>query len=298
MVRVPATFPVPVPPADPAVAIRQWAGILTIPDGLLAGRHFQIDDWQLAFLRDALAPGVREAVLSVARKNGKSAICALMLLAHLCGPLHRPGWRGLVASITAELSKELRHQIEAIAGENALPVEVRRSPTPGEVLGPNRCRLSFLACDKATGHALGADVALFDELGLLPEAKRDVWNAVRSSVSGRDGEVIAISIQGDSPMMRELMERKGDPAVAVHKFAAPDGCKIDDATAWHVAYPGLRLAVVSKDWKPSGRQSWQGLRSWRHHGHHQKKLHAGTRRYGALPRSGAVSVGSLQRSVE
>lgn len=168
-------YPVPDPPVDPAKAIAEWSAGLVIPDGLLAGQRFTIADWQLRFLREALADGVREAGLSVGRKNGKSALVGLLLLAYLVGPLHKPGWRGIVTSVTGELAKELRHQIEAIAETNNLPVEVRRSPTPGEVIAPNRARLSFLAADKSTGHALGADLAVVDELGLIPESKRDLW---------------------------------------------------------------------------------------------------------------------------
>ena len=91
---------VPVYPDEPAEAIKQWAETLTIPDGIRQGEHFQIADWQHSFLTDALRPETREACLSVARKNGKSALVALMLLAYLSdkGPLHRHGWRGLVVS--------------------------------------------------------------------------------------------------------------------------------------------------------------------------------------------------------
>ena len=195
IIRTPASYPVPVAPSDPAQAIREWAGTLVVPDGRLAGKHFDVADWQVAFSRDSLAPGCREAGLSVARKHGKSALVALLLLSYLVGPLHKPGWRGIVTSLTGEHSKELRHQIEAIATANGLPVDIRRSPTPGQALGSNRTRLSFLPADKGTGHALGADLGVVDELGLLPESQRDLWNAIRSCVSGRDGRVVAISIQ-------------------------------------------------------------------------------------------------------
>ena len=233
---------VPVYPDEPAEAVAQWAQTLTIPDGLLQGEHFRIADWKLRFLRDTLAPGTREACLSVARKNGKSALCALLLLAYLSdqGPLHRHGWRGLVVSLTGQLAIELRHQIEAIAAASGLAVEVRKAPYPGQVLGPDRCKVTILASDRGTGHGLGVDLAIIDELGLIPEAKRDLINAVKSSTSARDGRVIAISIRGDSPFMGEIEERaKSDPAVVFHEYAAPADCKLDDEEAWHKANPGL-----------------------------------------------------------
>ena len=98
IVHTPASYPVPVAPIDPGLAIRDWAATLTIPDGILAGRRFHIDDWQLSFLRDALAPGVRLAALSIGCKNGGSMLVGLILLSFLVGPLHFPGWRGIVVS--------------------------------------------------------------------------------------------------------------------------------------------------------------------------------------------------------
>ena len=245
IVHAPASYPIPVAPIDPAQAIREWAATLVIPDGLLSGKHFDVADWEVAFLRDALAPGCRDAALSVSRKNGKSALVALLLLSYLVGPLHFPGWRGLVTSLTGQHSKELRHQIEAIAGANGLPVEIRRSPTPGECLGPNRTRLSFLPADAGTGHSLGADLAVVDELGLMGEAQRDLWNAIRSSVSGRDGRVVAISIQGGGPFMPEIAERASDPSTVWHHYAAPFDCKLDDPVAWAAANPGLAGGIKS-----------------------------------------------------
>ena len=211
-----------------------------MPDGLLQGERFQLHDFQLRFLRDALAPGIREAGLCIGRKNGKSALVAILLLSYLCGPLHKPGWRGLVTSLTGGLAIELRNQIEAIAASSGLPVEIRRAPYPGAILGPNRTRVTILAADRATGHGLGVDLAIFDELGLVPESKRGLYSAVRSSVSARDGRTIAISIMGDpGSIMAEVKARSNDPAVCFHHYAADPGCKLDDRAAWHAANPGL-----------------------------------------------------------
>ena len=167
------------------------------------------------------------------------------MLGHLVGPLHRPAWRGLVTSITGELAKELRDQIEAIAEASGLQVDVRQTPTPGRIYGPNRCRVDFLAADKATGHGRGADLAIIDEAGLLGDNRRRLFNAVASCVSARDGRLWAISIQGDGPMFREMGERAADPAVVWHCYRAPDGARLDDRAAWRAANPGLASVIKS-----------------------------------------------------
>ncbi len=64
-----------------------------VPSGLGAGAPLRLRPWQQAFFRHVYEPRqrngshvVRRAVLSVGRKNGKSALTAALVLAHLVGP--------------------------------------------------------------------------------------------------------------------------------------------------------------------------------------------------------------------
>ena len=69
---------------------------LTVPPGHpRAGEPMALPAYATKFFRDALKPGVREARLFVARKNGKSAVLAVLIPAHLAddGPLWRRCWR-------------------------------------------------------------------------------------------------------------------------------------------------------------------------------------------------------------
>ena len=254
------------PETDPAGAIAEWAErCLKVPTGPLRDRSFRLDPWQIEWMRRALADDIREAGLSVARKNGKSGLVAVLLLAHLCGPLNAAEWRGLVTSLTGELAKELRHAIEATARISGLldtrrgertaedfdrerPIRVYKSPTPGRIDGANGARLDFLAADKAGGHAVGADLACIDEGGLMPEALRTLWAAIASSVSGRDGRLLVISVRGDGPMFAELAERSDDPTVHWKEFAAADDSRLDDPAAWHAANPGLASGIKSESY--------------------------------------------------
>ena len=212
-----------------------------MPTGVLQGKRLVLYDWQIGFLRAALAlPAGGTAALSVARKNGKSGLIAALLLGYLVGPLNKQHWRCLVASLTAELAKELRHQVMALAETASLPVKLNKTPTPGIITGLRGAQVQFLAADKASGHASSADLVVIDELGLFQENKRHLWDAMRSSVSARqDGRVIAISIKGNGPMMAELEELKDDPGVVWHEYAAAPDCQIDDPAAWAAANPGL-----------------------------------------------------------
>ena len=59
--------------------------------------------------------GAGNRCLCMARKNGKSALCSVLALGYLCGPLNVAGWRGAVASLSVLKANELRRQCEEIA---------------------------------------------------------------------------------------------------------------------------------------------------------------------------------------
>ena len=228
-------------PDDPAGAVASWsASFLKVPPGHdAAGSPLELPSYFVDFLGNALAPGVREAGCFVARKNAKSACVAVLILAHLAedGPLRSLGWRCGAASLSREKAAELWSQARDIADASGL-----RGFTFGRVPRKIESRfghVAFLSADRSAGHASGFDLAIVDELGLFPEKGRDLVAGLISATSARDGRLLAISVIGDSPLTRELMERSGDPAVAVHVHQAPKDCGLEDEAAWRSANPAL-----------------------------------------------------------
>ena len=179
--------------------------------------------------------GAHESALCVARKNAKSAVCAVLALAYLVGPLRQPGWRGAIASVSKEKAAELRAQVAAIAEASGLPVTVRRAPYPGAIISSTGT-LETLSADRTAGHASGFDLVIIDETGLMAERSRELLAGLRSSVSAKGGRVLHISVRGDSPLFREILE---NPATVSRVYAADDGAAIDDRRAWAAANPGL-----------------------------------------------------------
>lgn len=226
--------------------IKWSANTLRVPFGLLMSKPYVIEEWQTKWLAGALEANCLESFLSVARKNGKTGLIAAILLCYLIGPWNRKQWRGIVTSLTGLLAKELRTQMEETAkASNLLHVggslKFLKSPTPGRAIGKNGASVDFLAADKATGHAIGADLALIDEAGLLQENNRSLWNALLSCVSGRAGKLWCISIKGRGPMFAELLSRahEDDPDVYGVEYSCSPDASLDDPTAWAASNPGL-----------------------------------------------------------
>lgn len=223
------------PTADPVGELAAWAaGSLKVPPGHpLACQPMALPDFAEKFLRAGWT--AHESACCVARKNSKSAVCAVLALGHLCGPLRSPGWRGAVASVSKGKAAELRNQVAAIAEASGLDVTVRRSPYPGAILSPFGT-LETLSADRTAGHASSFDLVIVDETGLMPERSRELLAGLRSSVSAKGGRVIHISVRGDSPLFAEILS---NPATVAHVYAAPDDCAIDDRDAWAAANPTL-----------------------------------------------------------
>ena len=59
-----------------------------VPEGKLVGQPIVLEDFQKKFIFDVYdnPHGTHMAILSLARKNGKTALIACLLLAHIIGP--------------------------------------------------------------------------------------------------------------------------------------------------------------------------------------------------------------------
>ena len=236
--RVVVSAPIYSLPDDPVGALAAWAkATLVVPPGHpLAGQPMVLH----AFAEDFLRAGwdAQESALAVARKNSKSAICAVLALGHLVGPLRTAGWRGAVASVSKEKASELRNQVAAIAEASKLPdITIRQAPYPGRIISSTGT-LETLASERTAGHSSSFDLVVIDETGLMPERSRELLAGLRSSVSAKAGRVIHISVRGDSPLFGEILD---NPAVISRIYAAPEGCEIDDRAAWAAANPALGL---------------------------------------------------------
>ena len=226
-------FPVP---ADPVGALVEWSReVLKVPTGHpRAGEPMALPGFAVDFLRAGWT--AHESALCIARKNAKSAICAVLALGFLAGPLRVPGWRGAVASVSKEKAGELRAQIEAIARASDLEgLRFKRAPYPGAVISGTGT-LEVLSSDRTAGHSSSFDLVVVDETGLMPERSRDLLAGLRSSVSAKDGRTVHISVRGDSPLYAEILT---NPATVAHVYMAADGCELDDEAAWRAANPGL-----------------------------------------------------------
>lgn len=193
---------------------------MPVTQGRMAGTKFKLQDWQIEkFLAPTYATDeygrrpVRTSVLSMARKNGKTAISAALALCHLVGPeAEQRGelYIGAVDKIQAgkcfaeckamiEAHLELSERVNVVRFSKEIEVEAGY-PGEGSVL-------KAVSADADSKLGLSPSFTIMDEAGY--HKSRALYDAFDSALGGRDEPlIILISTQArdDTHFFSELID--------------------------------------------------------------------------------------------
>lgn len=219
------------------------------PEGQHVGRPIRLDKFQREFILAIYdnPRGTRRAYLSIARKNGKTALIAGILLAHLCGPeaqLNSQIVSGALSRDQAAIVFSLAAKMVQLSPE--LSQLVRIVPSSKRLLGLSRnVEYRALAADGHTSHGLSPILAILDEVGQVRGPKSDFIDAITTS-QGAHAEPLLIAISTQAPNDADLFSvwvddalNSADPRIVCHVYAAPKDCDLGDEAAWRAANPAL-----------------------------------------------------------
>lgn len=211
-----------------------------VPKGQGANGPLRLREWQQGIIHGAFADGVRTALISLPRANGKTALAAALAVAEL-----------FAGAASAEVLVVASDQRQANIALRMAKRMIQLNPELAEraqiyadkiYIPETDSTMIALPADPAALHGWDPSLLIVDELHVVTEA---VWEAV-TSVSGKRPEslVLAISTPSTSTdsIMWKLVEHGrsgGDPSFFLREFAAPDGCAKDDREAWRIANPAL-----------------------------------------------------------
>ncbi|WP_312844144.1 terminase large subunit [Diaphorobacter nitroreducens] len=221
------------------------------PEGAEVGKPLVLADFQKQFIRDVYdnPHGTRRAILSIARKNGKSGLIAGLLLAHLVGPEAKQNAQivsGAMSRDQAALVFNLACKM--VQQSPKLAPLVRIIPSGKRLIGlPMNVEFKALAADGKTAHGLSPVLAILDEIGQVRGPQSDFIDAITTSQGAHEAPLlIAISTQAasDQDLFSQWLDdaqRSADPRIVCHLYAAPEGCDLMDEAAWRAANPALGL---------------------------------------------------------
>jgi phage terminase large subunit-like protein len=256
--NLPASEPHPWDAPGLSRADRVIAFVETLPvtAGPLAGTTLTLRPWQKRFIRAVYRTDkngrrlIRTAVLSVARKNGKTQLAAALCLCALSGPEAEP--RGECYSVAST-------RFQAGRVFNEMVAIILRTPWLNERINISRFRKELedlvngstydvLSADVAPVHGLSPSFVCYDELAQV--ASRDVYDALGTALGGRANPLlIVISTQAASNIapMSELVDyglriHRGeitDASFHLTLFSAPLDADPWSEKTWKLANPAL-----------------------------------------------------------
>lgn len=235
------------------------------PEGADVGNPLCLAEFQRQFIRDVYdnPVGTRRAILSVARKNGKSGLIAGLLLAHLVGPEAKQNSQlvsGAMSRDQAALVFNLAAKMVQLSP--ALQKIVRIVPSGKRLLGlPLNTEFRALAADGKTAHGLSPVLAILDEIGQIRGPQSDFVDAITTSQGAHSAPLlIAISTQAanDADLLSQWIDdalRSNDPKIVCRLYAAPAGCDLMDAEGWQAANPALGIFRSETDLREQMQQA-------------------------------------------
>ena len=209
--------------------IRWIESMCRIPDGKMVGQPVRLTVAQKKWIRTIYDTPTRTFILSMARKNAKTATSAFLLLLHLCGPEAKPNSQLYSAA-------QSRDQAAILFGYASKVV--RMSPDLSEYVAVKESA-KMLACaelgtvyralsaDASTAYGLSPIFSVHDELGQVRGSRSELYEAIETASAAHEGPLsIIISTQAptDADLLSLLIDDAltgADPRVKVALHTAP-----------------------------------------------------------------------------
>lgn len=205
----------------------------------MVGRRVKLTPQQREWLQDIYDSPTRTFVLSMGRKNGKTAFSAFLLLLHLCGPEAKPNSQ----LFSTALSRDQAAILFALAAKM-----VRMSPDLAEyvVIRDTAKQLACpelgtlyraLSADAPTAFGLSPAFTVHDELGQVKGPRSELYEAIETASAAQD-EPLSIIISTQAPTDADLLSlliddalSGSDPSLKVRLYTTPlDADPFDDKT--------------------------------------------------------------------
>ena len=238
-----------------------------VPEGKDVGKKLRLDEFQEAFIYSIYDNKqiTTTAYLSLARKNGKTALIAGILLAHLVGPEAVQNSQivsGAMSRDQAALVFSLATKMIQLNPE--LTEIIHIIPSGKRLIGKiMNVEYRALAADGKTAHGLSPVVAILDEIGQVRGPQSDFIDAITTAQGAHESPLlIAISTQAatDNDLFSIWLDdaaRSKDPHIVSHVYEAPKDCELDDEEAWRASNPALGIFRSMDDLK---RQAERAMR--------------------------------------
>jgi phage terminase large subunit-like protein len=227
------------------------------PEGKDVGKPLKLEKFQKDFITQIYdnKKGTRRAILSLARKNGKTALIAGILMAHIIGPMRKQNSQVVSGAMSRDQAALVYHLAEKmLTMQPKFEGLYRVVPSQKRIVGlKSNVEYRALSADGHTAHGLSPILAILDEAGQVRGPMTPFIEAITTSQGAHDNPLLMIiSTQAPSDadflsLMIDDAQRSSDPHTVCHVYAADEDCDLMDKTQWKKANPALGLFRSAKD---------------------------------------------------
>lgn len=190
---------------------------LIVPEGAHVGRKVVLRPWQREIVLGIYDRPTRQAIVSLARKNGKTSLIAMLVLAHLVGPEARRN----AQIYSAAQSREQAGIVFSLAAKMVrMSAELNELVTVRDTAKELYCsmtgvRYKALSADATTAYGLSPVLVIHDELGQVRGPRSELYDALESAM-GAQAAPLSVVISTQAPTDADLLSMLIDDAEAGH----------------------------------------------------------------------------------
>lgn len=220
-----------------------------VPEGTHVGQPIVLDEFQKKFIYAVYdnPAETREAILSMARKNGKTALIACLVLAHLVGTEAVQNSQIVSGAMSRDNAAIVFNLCVKMINLNPNLQRITRVITSlKKIYGlPMNTEYRALAKEGSTNMGGSPLLLILDETGQVVGSKDSFIDAVITSQGAHEKPlrlVISTQAANDSDLLSIWIDDAltgKDPQKICHLYAAEAGCDVLDKKAWKAANPAL-----------------------------------------------------------
>jgi len=235
------------------------------PEGAHVGKPIKLMPFQKRFIKAIYdnPKSTRRAYLSIARKNGKTALIAGIMLAHLVGPESKQNSQIISGARSRDQAAQVfNYASKMVQLSPDLSSVVRITPSTKTLVGlPLNVEYKALSAEGKTAHGRSPILAILDEVGQVKGPQDDFTDAITTAQGAHDAPIlIAISTQAatDADLFSIWLDdakKSGDPRIVSHVYEAEKDCDLQDAKQWKAANPALGVFRNRGDLEEQAKQA-------------------------------------------
>lgn len=228
-----------------------------VPEGRDVGKPIKLRPWQKKWIKAIYDEPTRRAIISVGRKNSKTATSACLLLLHLAGPEHK---------VNSQLYSAAQSRDQAAIVFNLAAKMVRLNPELSQFVTIREAAKQLvcpelgttykaLSAEAATAYGLSPAFVVHDELGQVRGPRSELYEALETAAGAQESPLsVIISTQAatDNDLLSILIDdaKSGqDPETKLFLYTAPQDVDPYSLQAQKAANPALGDMLSAKEVK-------------------------------------------------